>query len=287
VRPIKIIFLSFLVCITLSAFGQEEDLSPSIGLFTGIINYQGDLKPNSFTFNHSNPAFGIYISKTLSRWFQLRAGVSMGKVEGADRFNKEYLKPRNLSFYSNISEAYFAVELDIPGLPVSRMTPYIYGGLGMFHFNPWTYDRAGQKTFLQPLSTEGQGLSQYPQQKPYKLTQMLLPFGAGLRYAVNDNFQLGIEFSQRKTFTDYLDDVSTHYVDHDVLLAAKGPQAISLAYRGDELPGGSAYPHDGEQRGTPGNRDWYYFLGIVAQVKLSHLHHLLPSRERGMGCPRF
>jgi len=100
----------------------------------------------------------------------------------------------------------------------------------------------------------------------------------------------GIEFSQRKTFTDYIDDVSTHYVDQNILLQVKGPKAVALAYRGDELPNGAGYPRDGEQRGTPKEMDWYYFLGITAEMKFECFKNLFGGRmgtPEQCKCPRF
>jgi hypothetical protein len=66
---------------------------------------------------------------------------------------------------------------------------------------------------LQPLSTEGQGFSEYPDRKPYKLTQMNIPVGIGLRYELSPSFNLRAEFVHRTLFTDYLDDVSTRYIN--------------------------------------------------------------------------
>ena len=202
------------LCILFSEplIAQEQDKSATIALFTGTINYQGDLNPNSFTFSHSNFATGLVFRKPLNRWFTFRAGVSIGKIEAADRWNRDYLKPRNLSFTTNIKEAYAGLEVNILDISSKRFTPYIYGGLAIFHFNPWTTDNSGIKTYLKPLSTEGQGLAQYPKQKPYKLTQFALPFGIGGKFAVTPSINIGIEFSLRKSFTDYIDDVSTFFV---------------------------------------------------------------------------
>jgi opacity protein-like surface antigen len=283
-----------LVCfaLSLSSASQERVREPSIGIFAGTINYQGDLKPNSFTFQRSNPVFGVIFRKPLNRWLTWRSGISFGKVEGADRFNRDYLQTRNLSFYSSITEIYTSIAVTILDISTKRFTPYLYGGIGVFHFNPWTYDVQGNKIHLKPLSTEGQGLAVYPGQKPYSLNELMVPIGAGIKFAVSDHIHVGIEFSQRKTFTDYLDDVSTHYVDQDVLLAAKGPKAVELAYRGNELPGGSAYPPNGEQRGTATEMDWYYFLGVTLEMKLSGFQNIFSgianqNRSSVQKCPRF
>ena len=254
------------------------------------MNYQGDLNPNSFTFKNSNFAAGIIIRKPLNRWFTLRAGINTGKIAAADHNNRDYLKQRNLSFTTSVKEAYVALEATVLDISTSRFTPYIYGGIAVFHFNPWTYDNKGTKTYLKPLSTEGQGLSQYPKQRPYNLTQLALPFGAGAKFAVNDNLNIGIEFSQRKSFTDYIDDVSSIYVDADVLRQAKGDKAVELAFREDEIPNGRLqYPAHGDQRGTPSEMDWYYFFGLTIELKLNTFGNLFKGSNKSVAsqrCPR-
>lgn len=260
------------ICIYQFSSAQEQDKSTTISLFTGAINYQGDVNPNSFTLSHSNFAAGIIIRKPLNRWFTLRAGATMGKVEAADKWNREYLKPRNLSFATTIKEAYIGLEITVLDMSAGRFTPYLYGGIAVFHFNPWTLDNTGTKTYLKPLSTEGQGLSQYPEKKTYNLTQLCLPLGGGIKFAVSDGLSVGLELSQRKSFTDYIDDVSGEYIDGEVLLREKGSKAVELAYRADELPGGRPFfPAHGDQRGTPSEMDWYYFVGLNLEMKLSSI----------------
>lgn len=287
---------STLMLLSLFMYGlssaQEFDRTASVGFFNGVINYQGDLNPNSFTLKHSNFATGIFARKPMNRWLTLRAGITIGKIEASDSWNRDYLKSRNLSFTTSVKEAYAGFELTILDMSAKRFTPYIYGGIAVFHFNPWTYDNTGMKTFLKPLSTEGQGLAEYPEQKPYNLTQFALPFGVGARFAVTDDINIGIEFNQRKSFTDYIDDVSTHYVDRDVLLQAKGTKAVELAYRGGQSPlGQPQYPQHGEQRGTPSEMDWYYFLGLTMEFKLNAFSSLFGGgiNKKGIAsqrCPR-
>lgn len=286
----KNILLVAMVSICLHTRAQEFSKQPTISIFTGVINYQGDLNPNSFTLRHSHFAGGLTLRKPLNRWFALRAGFTTGTIEAADRYNRDNLKPRNLSFFTSITEVYAGLELTVLDISSNRFTPYMYGGLAVFHFNPWTYDNNGNKTYLQPLGTEGQGLPMSKQQ-PYERTQLALPFGAGLKYALNDAINIGIEFAQRKTFTDYIDDVSGNYYDREVLLQARGAKAVELAYRGNELPGGAVYPVHGEQRGTPSEMDWYYFVGATFEIKLNAFGTLFRGRNTMHGnynlrCPR-
>jgi hypothetical protein len=271
----KLVLIFAIFCHYHSATAQDFDTSPTIGLFAGAMNYQGDLKPNSFTFQHSNLILSLAIRKPLSRWFAVKGGFTIGKVEAADKYNRDYLQVRNLSFESGIKEIFGAFEADLLDISTKKFTPYVYGGIVLFHYNPYTYDAGNRKVYLQALSTEGQGLAEYPDRKIYKLTQFAAAFGGGLRIAVTPCSSLSIEFSQRKTFTDYLDDVSTSYVDQNKLLAAKGQLSVDLAYRGDEVHNPSPYPPDGEQRGTPTEADWYYFFGVSADIRINCLKEKL------------
>jgi hypothetical protein len=269
VKKILLIIAAFAGSISLSA--QEFDTSPSLGLFAGAMNYQGDLKPNSFTFQHSNLMSSLILRKPLSRWFAVRSGVTIGKIEGADRFNRDYLQTRNLSFASNLKELFALLEADVLDMSTKKFTPYAYGGIVLYHFNPYTFDENNKKVYLKPLGTEGQGLPGYPDRKPYKLTQFAAAFGGGFRIAISNCTNVALEFTQRKTFTDYLDDVSTAYVDENILRTARGQQAVNLAYRGDEVNPSREYPPDGEQRGTPTEMDWYYFIGMSVDIKIGCL----------------
>ncbi len=260
--------------VSINSFSQEEDKGTYIGFILGKMNYQGDLNPNSFTFSHSKATIGISIRQSLNRWISFRGGFAIGHIDAADHYNRDYLKTRNLSFNTTIKEASIGLEASLLDLSTSHFTPYVFGDAVLYHFNPWAYDVSGNKVFLNPLSTEGQGLSQFPEQKPYKLTQIALGFGFGARYAINQNINIGLEMIQRKTFTDYLDDVSSIYVDKNVLLQAKGAKAVEMAYRGDEITGGLPYPNHGEKRGTPSEMDWYYFFGVNFEIKFSAFAHL-------------
>jgi len=255
--------------LSINSFSQDGSKGTYIGFILGKMNYQGDLNPNSFTFSHSKATTGINIRQSLNRWISFKGGFAIGQIDAADHYNRDYLKTRNLSFKTTVKEISIGLEASLLDLSTKRFTPYLFGDLVLYHFNPWAYDMSGNKVFLQPLSTEGQGLSQFPEQKPYKLTQIALGFGFGLRYAINENMNIGVELLQRKTFTDHLDDVSSIYVDQNVLLQAKGAKAVEMAYRGDEITGGPPYPSHGAQRGTPSEMDWYYFFGINFEIKFS------------------
>lgn len=229
-----------------------------LNVFGGFSNYQGDLQDKRFTTKQAHAAYGGGVIYDIDNHFSARANVTAGKISGNDRYGVN--KQRNLNFTSYITDYHLGIEYKLFDFDVHYLTPYVFAGVSYFRFDPYTTNAAGAVVYLKQLSTEGQGF--YSDRKPYKLGQISIPFGGGLKWAVKDNFIIGAEVGLRRTNTDYLDDVSTTYVYQDLLLAKKGLQALELAYRGDELSHSNTYPAAGEQRGSPKSKDWYYFGGI-------------------------
>jgi hypothetical protein len=256
-------------------------------VFAGVATYQGDLQGKRLTFNQSHPAVGIGISYDLTNKLIARTGFTYGVIAGSDTKNTtaKGIEFRNLSFKSAVSELHFGLEYNLFRLEGKSITPYFFAAIAGYHFNPYTNDSAGAKVFLRPLSTEGQGLAAYPDRKNYGLTQFAVPFGGGIKLQISDNLQLAAEVGIRKTFTDYLDDVSESYVDFATLLAAKGPKAVELAYRGDELAGAPGYPEEGAQRGSPKTKDWYYFSGLRLSARLHNKAGRTANGRNKLGCP--
>jgi hypothetical protein len=180
------------------------------------------------------------------------------------------------------------LEYTLFDLAERKFSPYVFAGAALYHFNPFSYDTLGNKHFLRHLGTEGQGLEIYPDRKPYKLTQFALPFGGGIKLRVSENVVIAYEIGLRKLSTDYLDDVSRTYVDRNVLLAARGIDAVEMSYRGDELKNGNTtYPDAGTIRGGEKQKDWYYFQGININIGLNlgkSMRPLRSSRSR-YDCP--
>lgn len=232
------------------------------GAAAGISNYSGDLLDKLYVPQLTKGFIGASIHYEISEQLMLRSSFTYAKVAGSDKYNsKDYLRKRNLQFESNITEFSLAAEYYLYSLYERRYSPYFFAGLAVFHFNPYTYDTSRFRFYLKPLSTEGEGI--YPTRKEYSLLQPAIPFGAGIKFSINDDLRIGFEIGFRKLFTDYLDDVSTTYADYNDLLAAKSMLAVDLAYRGDELPGGNpTYPAKDTQRGSSKQKDTFYFTGI-------------------------
>ncbi len=259
-----------------------------LDLFGGFSNYQGDLQEKRFTTEQARLAFAVGGRYYLSSQIAARVNFTIASITASDLNNKkDVLRARNLNFRSTITEANLLLDYTFLDLNTSRISPYVFGGIAVFHFNPYTFDSTGSKFYLKPLSTEGQGLTAYPGRKNYRLTQLAIPFGGGLRWRLGDNMMLSYEIGLRKTSTDYLDDVSKTYVDQADLLSERGAKAVELAYRGNEK-NGPPYPAVGTIRGSEKFKDWYYVSGLTISIGINGNKGFMGyGGNRGRtGCPK-
>jgi hypothetical protein len=261
----------------------------NLNLFGGFSNYIGDMQHRPYSTKEANGSFGLGLQYDLTAHFSLLTNFTYGKISASDaQDNKTNNRLRNLSFESKITEWNVLAEYNLFDLSEHRLTPYVFAGVALFHFDPYAFDSLGNKVYLHILSTEGEGLPQYPNRKPYSLTQLAIPFGGGIKFRVSPGVTIAYEIGLRKTFTDYLDDLSTNYIDRTVLLQARGPKAVEMAYRGGELKGGAPYPNAGAYRGSPNHKDFYYMSGIRVTVALpENTFAIRGGHRRGViDCPK-
>lgn len=228
---------------------------------------------------------GLYLTVHPTEWLGIRIAGTMGSVaaDDADAPNKGGSEvdrlERNLHFRSQIREAYAAIEFyptvfieqyaDLTG----KLRPYGVAGIGVYQFNPEVKDVDGSWVKTQPLRLEGQGFAEYPNSKPYELTQMNLIGGIGFKYYLSNTMYVGTEVLYRKLLTDYLDDVSQDsYVDpiyfDQYLPAAQAEQARRLFYRGTySYPTTRPYS-EYQQRGDPKQNDSYFSTTIRLGMRL-------------------
>ena len=229
-------------------------------------------------FGNTQVAGSIYFSANYKNAVSLRLEGTFGQVKAYDSILKSVKAStngryeRNLSFRSNITE--FAVLAEIHPLfifvkydensIVPRYSPYIVAGVGFFSFNPQA-KLSNRWVDLQPLSTEGQGFAEYPNRKPYSLHQVNIPLGIGVRYEISPMINLRAECVYRVLFTDYLDDVSTTYVDPNLFAnyftGTKLTNALLLNDRQYELDP-THITTAGDQRGNSKNNDAYFSFNL-------------------------
>lgn len=265
-----IFFISFLLFLCFcECYSQSGRWYVNVG--AGAINYWGDLQEKKITPTGMQPHASVGISYQASPHFQGNFSLVYGKLGASDVNNGPKWFYRNLNFKTVFFEAALTAEVDLIDITEpddgnfiddnpKRLTPYAFVGVGFFHFNPYTYDLAGKKVYLQPLGTENQAT-------PYPLWGVSLPYGIGVKYSLTDNILVSAEFNLRKTFTDYMDDVSQHqYVDTTILLQTHGQEAASLSYRADEIPD-TKYKFWG-YRGNPDKKDGYYSFLVKVSIQL-------------------
>lgn len=239
----------------------------------GTVYYYGDLT-DGFRANFLKPAGGLFYYRYIQPNLAFRLGMSYGEIEASDRFAEDPARvARNLSFTSPIFEVSTVMVYEVfkdknyGNAWISRpfFTPYFFGGVTMFHFNPkGTFD--GSPIELQPLGTEGQFLDDNAP-RSYSRFQVSLPGGIGINSRVSERVGLSMELGYRLTLTDYLDDVSTLYPDLEAL-AEQNPTAARMAYR-------SAIPYEeyiskyGSVRGNPNANDGYFFAMLTVNYYLS------------------
>ena len=249
---------------SLFASAQREAVvqEGEFGVGIGAGHYFGDLNTRAH-INRPKIAATAFFRKNFGNYIALRVGASFAQLGYSDIYNthNDYMKARNLSFNSNVWE--LAVQGDfnffrfMPGEPGYNFTPYITFGVGVFNYDPFAM-LSGQKYFLRPLNTEGQGNALYPDRKPYGSMAFCIPIGAGFKYCINENINVGFELVHRVTGTDYLDDVSTTYVDPSVFppLPDGSPSPAYLLHdRSYEL--GEPIGITGRQRGVSTQKDQF------------------------------
>lgn len=256
-----------------------------IGVFGGLAAYNGDIVEKILPKKVTNGALGVTLSYELTNKINVRAGWTYSVVGGADRYSTDQARlDRNLSFETILREFHLVGEYYLQDLNERKFSPYIFGGLAVFHFNPYTYGGTTDKIYLRELSTEGQGVPGYNDRKVYSKFQMAVPLGAGIKYAITRDIHLGLEAGLRVTFTDYLDDVSKTFIDPNDLLNARGQLAVDISYRGDEV-GIPDYPAKGYQRGSPKYNDFYYYAGLHLTYRL-FANSLGKADRNSTGCPK-
>lgn len=233
-------------------FAQHSE----VGIMVGGSLYRGDLTQSESFVNlrETHVAFGGFYRYNMGDYVGIKLAINHGSISGYDsKSNDQIQQNRNLSFKSSVTEVALTGEFNILGFQPYGLyrpfSPYIFGGIAVFKFNPKTkYE--GDWVALQNLGTEG---------ADYKLFQFGIPLGLGVKYALNDTWNIGLEAGARLTFTDYLDDVSTVFLDENTLLENGGELAVAL---GNRSSGDDAF-QAGDPRGNPDKRDMYFIVGLT------------------------
>ena len=252
----KKILLLLLIMITISKthWSQKNE----VGLLLGGANYFGDI---GFKISKTRPAFGIFFKKhnqkKISFLFYLKnltiTADDSDTPEGPRRW-------RNLRFKNNLTEISSSIQYNlIQKNDVRNKGKYnlkarinLHFGTSFFYHNPkGSIYGSSSWINLAPLETEN---------IKYSLFGIGILNGASINFNYN-NFNFGIQIDYTKTFTDYLDDISTVFM----YPASQSEQTQIYANQsslGDIPSEKEIYFQAGNIRGNPENKDGYMNIGV-------------------------
>lgn len=248
-----VLLVSFLICTKL-LIGQK---GYELGIWLGGAAYYGDLN-TSLVPRKPNLAGGILGRRNFNSRVSLKTSLNFARIAGDDALSDNtFEKNRNLSFRSNIFDLTSGIEFNfyeyVHGSDDAWFTPYLIGGISVFSYNPQA--KLGNNWYsLRDFGTEGQDLG-----GEYGRVSAGFTIGGGFKWDINRDYSFNIEFTTRRLFTDYIDDVSTVYTDQASILNRRGPTAAALADR--SLIDGIGVP--GRQRGNSKDNDKYIFVGLA------------------------
>ncbi len=258
----------------------------SVGFSLNAMNYFGDITPvtnfTSLRLGATRVGAGVSLTRRFYPRLSGRFGLSYGRISGDDNLaadpndgNAKFRYNRNFTFRNDIVEASAVAIFDLIEnrnnyLKRPDFVPYVFAGVAGFYHNPKGLVGEGAPTSL----TEGEYVSLAElrtenQASAYSKTQFSIPFGGGIRYRINRNFDASLEIGWRKTFFDYLDDVGGKFAGRNNLTGSDAQR-----YFGNDItrsisnpePGRDpfvGFTNQGEARGDVRNRtDWYIVTGV-------------------------
>lgn len=242
-----------------------------VGIGIGVGHYFGDLNPNS-AINRPKTAAGVFFRKQITNYVGIRISGEYTMLGYADKYSSNPAqRTRNLSFNTNVWELGISGDFNFfefhPGFEGYNFTPYVGLGIGVFSFDPYAY-LYGQKYYLRPLGTEGQGSPLYPNLHPYSPVAMSIPFTFGVKYALNAQTNVFAELCYRFTSTDYLDDVSGVYAPDAFPPLPDGSPSPAFLLQDRSYETGSSIGTKGVQRGNSRQKDAFATLKIGLSFNL-------------------
>lgn len=224
--------------------------------------YTGELTETPWRGRGTRPGLGAFYRYSFSPKFAVRVGLNFTYVAGYDQYNNDsnstddnevYRWRRQLSFFTHILELHGLAEYNflnyVPGSKRYNFTPYIFGGISLFHFTPKA--RVGNVVYkLRDYQTES------PAKPKYSYIAPAIPIGGGIKFSVGKNrlWTVGIEAGFRIAFTDYLDDIGSRYSattfptdDNNIT------RILTLREIGNP----------GQGRGNPDSNDHYWTFGVT------------------------
>ena len=247
--------LLYIICIYLlssTCKSQTPFSSWELGVFGGGSYYLGEV--NESHFAPINLALGPVLRYNYDQRLNVKIALTFASIEGEDKNSySSFNNDRNVSFKSDLMEISSVLEFNF--FPFSSLDPksYLvtpYGYIGFAYLNHSPQVKNNGDFYSGNLETEGESYSNH---------LFTIPMGLGVKFRMN-RFGIALDWGIRKTFTDYLDDVSTFYL----------PINPSVGNTQQDIGNLTEYGDVGDfKRGDKYSKDWYIFTGITFFVNLS------------------
>jgi hypothetical protein len=273
---------------TVEGFAQKTEF----GMLAGGSYYYGDIVNSSFQPKTVGPGLGFLLRYHINRKLAVRGNLMYCRVQGADsnlvlNADTRYQKSRNLAFYSDIIEVsgmfeYNLIEDSNKGRNVmNRFIPYVFGGVGLFYFEPMAIQPlSGKPIALRPLRLEGTS---------YLPIALAFPVGAGMRFYITKNWQVGLELGMRFTSTSHLDDITgTSTYQDPASLPNDNARIMSVRNQNSVDPETQiAENFTGKPRGKIDYITDIYFIGGVTVSYRLWPRGTQAYHGKAIRCPRF
>lgn len=223
----------FLVLILMFLGDRAHAQSKELGGGLASFNYTGDL---TRTYDITQQTLGLqfYYIRNYENGWSGKIALAAGNIKGNDRRPIDPLAEiRSASFKDFITEVSGQVNYEFLDFRTDKalvkFTPYLSVGAGFFLIN------------------------RIEKNAEYSNVQLMIPFGGGIKYSINPLWTLNFEFSARKLFYDYLDNISE--------------QDIQNKQNSDF------------QFGNWEDNDWYYFAGLSISYTFWNVNCPVPLRK--------
>lgn len=257
--------LVFALIVSLSGYSQYYvDYGISAGASSYLGEFGGGEGPRrdfvaDMKLSYTRWTIGGFYRYRVSPKIGLKASLNYIRLSGDDAKTKNPARrARNLNFKNDMFEfllngefyIYKVNDVGRTGRYSTDFNLYLFGGVGMFYSTPKGQTASGEWVSLRPLKTEG---------KSYSSLNLAIPLGIGFYYTLQRKYRLGMELGWRTTFTDYIDDASTLYInDYDGISNKTTPALVKEI--NSEFTEDVIKEHNyiaGSKRGDPNHNDSY------------------------------
>ena len=250
----------FIVVLIVLAIGQF--LAPmtaraqvmEFGGTVGLSYYMGDINPSK-PFNQSSLGWGMLARYYEGTRWAFRFAYSNLQLNGSDE-KSGYRPERGLSFKTNVHDFALIAEFNFfdyfTGSRRNGLSPYLFGGLSVFYFNPKAHDGKELHDVITDVEYDKDD-NEY--KVNYSLVNLSIPFGIGVKYSVNKKLGTALEWRWDLTFTDWLDDCHAYYPSDN-----------------NEYSDPTGFHTQGDmyvQRGNKYDYDWFGYLNFSLTYKFN------------------